>query len=153
GPDPPLLLRSFGGQARAALRCDGALFLELRICLQHDLADAILRGRIAIGRPQQREAAALAVDRVGSRRERDVAPAPAAALPHGEADELQAVEHAFGEVKFRVGKLAWRVALVVARGDFDEHGVLHGPPAACARWGKDGALANGDDARRTPGGM
>ena len=44
-----------------------------------------------------------------------------AALPHGEANQLQAVERSFGEVEFGIGQLAGRVALVVWR-DLDRHG-------------------------------
>jgi hypothetical protein len=47
---------------------------------------------------QQREAAALTIDGVLARRERDVAATAAAALPDGEADQLQAVELSVGEM-------------------------------------------------------
>src|SRR5687768_9458701 len=69
----------------------GVLVLGVR--LQHELTDAVLRRRIG-DRTQQREAAALTVDGIGARRERDVPAATAAAFPDGEADQLQAVEHA-----------------------------------------------------------
>ena len=59
-------------------------------------------------RTQQREAAAFTVDRVLPRGERDVAAAAGAPFPDGEADQLQAVELAAGEVQFGIGEFAGR---------------------------------------------
>src|SRR5687767_16005956 len=71
--------------------------LVLGIGLQYEIAHTLLCARIS-NRAQQREAATLTVDGVLARRKRDVAARTSALLPHGEADQLQAVEHAFGEV-------------------------------------------------------
>src|SRR5688500_20316115 len=73
----------------------------LGVRFENELTNAVLSRRIGDW-TQQREAAALTVDRIGARRERDVAAATAAALPDGEADQLQAVEHAFGEVQLGI---------------------------------------------------
>ena len=64
--------------------------LVLRVRLQDQIADPVLRRGVA-DRPQQREAAALAVDRVLTRRERDVAAVAGLALPDREANQLQAL--------------------------------------------------------------
>src|SRR5687767_5769028 len=61
--------------------------LVLGVRLQHEIADAFLRTGVYDG-TQQREAAALTVDRILARRERDVAASTAATLPNGEADQL-----------------------------------------------------------------
>src|SRR5262249_1464783 len=84
--------------------------------VQAQMAEAILtRGvhRRAPGRGR----APFAVHRILPRGKRDVA-AAMLAFPDAESDELQPVERAGGEVKFRVGKLARRVAFVV-RKEFD----------------------------------
>ena len=73
-------------------------------------------------RPQQREAATLTIDDVLARRERDVAATAAATLPDGEADQLQAVECAVGEMQLGIREFAGRVAFVV-RSDLDDHDV------------------------------
>ena len=65
---------------------------------------------------------ALTVDRVLARGERDVAATAAAALPDGEPDQLQAVEHAVGEVQLGIREFAGRVGFVV-RNDLDDHDV------------------------------
>ena len=67
------------------------LLLEFGIRLQNQLPEPVLRRGVR-ERPEQRERAALAVDRVLARRERDVAAAAGSALPDGEADQLQAFE-------------------------------------------------------------
>src|SRR5258707_13217826 len=63
----------------------------LRERLEDHLAQLVLRRNVDHG-PQQGKAASLAVDAVGPRRECDVSPTAAAAFPHGESDELQALE-------------------------------------------------------------
>ena len=115
------------GRDQAATR-DALVFLDrlllrlvLSVGLQHQVADAVLRGRLA-DRPQQREAAAFAVDGVLARREGDVAAVPGAPLPDGKADQLQAVEQALGEMQLGVRQLSRRVPLVVRR-DLDHHNV------------------------------
>jgi hypothetical protein len=55
---------------------------------QDEIADAFLRARVG-DRPQQRETATFTIDGVLARRERDVAAAACAALPDGEADQVQ----------------------------------------------------------------
>src|SRR5205823_4923391 len=85
--------------------------------LQDEFADSFLRGGIS-DRTQQREAATVAVHDVHARGKRDV---PAgAAFPDREADQLESVERAIGEVQFCIGELAWRVRFVV-RNDLDDH--------------------------------
>jgi hypothetical protein len=73
-----------------ALRCTR---LELRISLEDQVADTSLR-RDIVNRPQEREAAALPVYRILTRRERHVPAAARPALPNGEANELHVGEHA-----------------------------------------------------------
>ena len=94
-------------EAAGCRRIPGRLLrLVLGERLQDQRAQRLLRGRVD-DRPQQREAAALAVDREAAGRERDVAPAAAAArLPDREADQLQAVEDALVEEDLRIGDLA-----------------------------------------------
>src|SRR5712691_4094433 len=121
----PTACISSAGLTRHALRRDGGSLFELRVRLENELAHAILRGRVACGRAQQREAAALAVDRIRARRERDVAPASCPPFPYGEANQLQAVEEPFCEMQFRLGKLAGQSVLVAWGDEFDDHGVLH----------------------------
>ena len=55
---------------------------------------------------QQGNAATFTVGRVRARREGDVASATRATPPDGEADQLQAVEHAFGEVQLGIREFA-----------------------------------------------
>src|SRR5688500_5124931 len=93
----------------------GAL-LECYVAVEDEIADAIL-GRGVGDRTQEGKTPALAVDGVLTRRERDVAPAAATALPNREPDQPESVERSAVEVQFRVGELSRRVALVV-RGDF-----------------------------------
>ena len=98
-------IRLTSGRGRGRLRV-----FVLGVGLQHELADAVLRGGVG-DRTQQREAATLTVDGVLARREGDVASATTAALPDGEADQLQAVEHAVGEVQLGIREFAGRVVL------------------------------------------
>src|SRR5688572_10278656 len=100
---------------------DRLSLLELGVRLQHEIPHTLLRRRISDG-AQQRKAAALTVDRVLTRRKRDVAATAAAALPHGKPDQLQAVEHAVGEVQLGIREFAGRVGFVV-RNDLDDHDV------------------------------
>src|SRR6185295_11164766 len=92
---------------------------ELGVRGEDEIADALLRVDVR-DRAQQRKAAALTIDGVLVRRERDVAPRATAALPDAEADQLQAVERAVGEMQLGIGEFAGRVAFVV-RGDLDDH--------------------------------
>ncbi len=57
-------------------------------------ADAMLRRSLG-ERPQEREAAPLVVHAVGASRERHAPPFDAAALPHREAQQLQAGQRPF----------------------------------------------------------
>jgi hypothetical protein len=82
--------------------------LEFRVRLEHQIPDRVLRVGVA-DRTQQREAAALAVDRIRARGERDVAARPVAALPHRKPEQPQAVERSFREVEFGVGKFSGRL--------------------------------------------
>jgi hypothetical protein len=96
---------------------------ESRVRLENEIADAVLRRRIG-NRPQQREAAPLAVHRVLPRRERDVSSVAALALPHTEANQLQALERSAGEMQLRIRQLSRRVSLLI-RHDLDSHLRLH----------------------------
>src|SRR5688572_15505167 len=123
GP-PPRTPARWGAVARptivkSALGRDRGLLLVLGVRLQDRLTDAILRRGVA-DRPQQREAAPLAVHRVRARGKRHVPAAARAALPDAEADQLQPFEDPVGEMEFRLGKLSGRVVLLV-RGDFHDH--------------------------------
>ena len=91
----------------------------LAVCLQHELSNAFLRGSVSDW-TEQCETTPIAIDRVLTRRERDVAATAAAPLPDCEPDQLQAVEHAIGEVQFRIREFALRVGFVV-RNDLDDH--------------------------------
>ena len=105
----------------------GLLLVRL-VRLEDQVAHAVLR--VAVDeRTQQREAPALAVDRVLTRRERDVAARAVTSLPDGEANQLHAIEHALAEVQFGVGEFAGRVALVVAA---DLHLHVQPPLVGCA---------------------
>ena len=64
--------------------------LVLGVCLQPEIADALLRTRVRDG-TQQREAATFTIDRVLARGEGDVAATTRATLPDGEADQLQSL--------------------------------------------------------------
>ena len=103
------------------LRCGrgDVSLLVLRVRGEDEIADALLRVDVR-DRAQQRKAAALTIDGVLARRERDVAPRATAALSDAEADQLQAVERAVGEMQLGIGEFAGRVAFVV-RGDLDDH--------------------------------
>ena len=90
------------------------------IRLQDQIANAALRRRVG-DRAQKGETAPLAVDGELPRGKRDVPSVAGLALPHGEADQLEALEGTGDEVQLGVRKLAWRVAFVV-RYDFDCHG-------------------------------
>src|SRR5580704_19129931 len=89
----------------------GAL-LELGVRLKDELADAVLGCGVG-DRTQQGKAAPLSVDGVLTGREGDVPAGTAAAFPDAEANELQPLERAAGEVQLGVGELSGRVALVV----------------------------------------
>src|SRR5579862_1251928 len=69
----------------ASSRCDCGALLVLLKRVQDDVAQLGLRGRVHDW-PQQGEAAALAVDAVGPRREGHVPSSAVAALPDREAD-------------------------------------------------------------------
>ena len=80
--------------------------------LEHEFTNALLR--IHVGdRAQQRETASFTVDGVRACREGDVASATGTAFPDGEADQLQAVEFAAGEMQLGIGEFADRILLVV----------------------------------------
>src|SRR2546425_1384843 len=94
---------------RSGLR-RGLLVLGVR--LQHEIADALLRARVS-DRTQQRKAATFTVDRVLASGEGDVAATTRATLPDGEADQLQAFEHAVGEMQLGIREFARGGLLVV----------------------------------------
>jgi hypothetical protein len=81
------------------------VLLVLGISLQNQLSNPVVSRGVG-RRPEQREAAAFAVDGVLARGERDVPAIAGAAFPDGEADQLQPVEGAVGEVELRVSQLA-----------------------------------------------
>ena len=103
--------RSVAGTLTSGARRRRGLFV-LRVRLEDPVAHGVLRRRVA-DRTEQREAPALAVDGILPRGKRHVPAGAASALPHGEAGQLEPVERAGGEVEFRVGELARRVAFVV----------------------------------------
>src|SRR6266511_1998963 len=114
------------GDVRTPHRClrgglPDSLSLVLGVRLQHEIADAFLRTGLRDG-TQQREAAALTVNRILARWECDVAASTGATLPDGEADQLQAPEYAVGEMQLGIGEFAGRVAFVVWD-DLDSHNV------------------------------
>jgi hypothetical protein len=78
--------------------------LVLLVGVENQIAHAILRRGVR-DRPQQREAATLAVDRVLPSGKRD-RPSAAAALPNRKADQLQSVQRAAGEVQLGIRELA-----------------------------------------------
>ena len=71
-------------------------------------------------RPQQREAAPLAVDGVLPRRERDVAAVAGLAAPRSRSQSASALRAAVAEMQLGVGEFSRRVPLVV-RHDLDRH--------------------------------
>src|SRR3989442_3170131 len=97
-----------GGAPRTRLMRVVRRALSLVVRLQDRLAHRVVRRRVR-DRTQQRKGASLAVDGVLPRRERDVPTGAAATLPDGEANQLQAGEHAVREVQFRIGELSGRV--------------------------------------------
>src|SRR6266849_9487240 len=86
--------------------------LELGVCLEDELTDAVL-GRGAGDRTQQGKAAPLSVDGVLTGWEGDVPTGTAAAFPDAEANQLEPFERAAGEMQLGVGELSGRVAFVV----------------------------------------
>src|SRR5690606_22499876 len=75
----------------------------------------------------QREAAALAVDGELARGERHVATVSVASLPDGEANQLEAIQLAAGEVHLGVGEFpGWDVAIVRQDADGGANCTLHG---------------------------
>src|SRR5207244_194040 len=76
----------------------GRPFLVLGERLQYEISDALLRTCVGDG-TKQREAATLTIDCVLARRERDVAAVASATFPNGEANQLQTVENAVGEMQ------------------------------------------------------
>ena len=94
------------------LRSDLGRLFVLGVGLQHEIANAFVRCRVG-NRPQQSEAATLTVDRVLARRERDVPAISRATFPDGEADQLQTVEYAIGEMQLGIREFAGRVPLLV----------------------------------------
>src|SRR5690606_38040983 len=91
----------------------GQRSLVLAIGLDDDVSQPVLGDRIG-NRPQERERAPLAVDRVLPCWKRHVL-APVPPLPDREADKLQAIERTAGEVQFGVGQLAGGGTLFVRR--------------------------------------
>src|SRR5688572_4411327 len=87
--------------ARHPTRCGGRLDLRgvLRVGGENQFTHRLLRGEIAVGRAQQCERAALAVDAVLPCRERDVATVARATLPDPEADQLEAGQGPLREVQ------------------------------------------------------
>ena len=96
----------------ADLRGGFGALLELGVCLEDEVADAVL-GRGVGDRTQQGKAAPLSVDGVLTGREGDVPTGTSAAFPDAEANQLEPLERAAGEVQLGVGELSGRVALVV----------------------------------------
>src|SRR4029453_9340133 len=81
-------VRSLVVRLRAGTR---SVRLVIRVRLEHQIANAVLRRRVG-DRPQQRKAATFTVDGVLPRGERNVATGTATPLPDGEPDQLQALE-------------------------------------------------------------
>jgi hypothetical protein len=117
-PPNTALRRCPGGTFHLRGRCDRASLLVLGERFEHELAHAVLRVHVGDG-PQQRETAALTIDGVLARRERNVAAVATASLPDAEADQLLAVEIAVDEMQLGIGEFAGRIAFVVWR-DFDD---------------------------------
>ena len=135
---PAALMQS--SASATAYEATAACLLVLRVRLQNQLAERVPAtvASPAVGRSSAKlRRSPLTV--YWPRGKRDVAAVAGPPLPDGEADQLQAVEDAFGEMQFRVGKLSRRVVLVV-RSDFDDHGFLH---MACWR-----ACAEGQSRQR-----
>ena len=106
--------------AGPALVC-GALF-ELLKRHEDSIAQLLLR-RAVDERTQQRVRATLAVDRVASRRKRDVASFAVAPLPDRKPHQLEPLERSLRKVQLRIRELARRVAPLVGR-DLDRHQLL-----------------------------
>ncbi len=96
--------------------------LGLRERVENELSNAFVSGDVG-DRAEQREASALAVDRVLAGRERDVPAAATPTLPDAEPGQLKAGESRFAtEVEFSVREFACGVAGVVGD-DLDGEGV------------------------------
>ena len=104
GRDVPHDARRPGVEPSGGDLCDGRFVLAVGV--EDDLSQSVLRAGVD-DRPQQREAATLAVHRVLPGWKRHIAPARLA-LPDREADQLEAVEVAAGEVQLGVGGLSGR---------------------------------------------
>jgi len=105
-PDPA----SQRGPGGVDLRGDASpRLLVLGVRLQNELSHAFLRRGVS-DRAQQRKAAAIAIDDVLACGERHVATTATASFPYGEADKLQAFEHAVGEVQLGIREFAGRVS-------------------------------------------
>src|SRR6516165_7548895 len=100
---PPGALRSPGGKP---LRTHRGVLFELAVGFENQLADAVLRRGIAIDGAQQRKRPSLTVDDILAGGKGDVATVARAALPHGEAYELQSLHWSVGEMHLRVSELA-----------------------------------------------
>src|ERR1700680_148985 len=96
----------------AGLRGGFGALLELGVCLEDELADAVL-GRGVADRTQQGKVAPLSVDGVLTGREGDVPTGTAAAFPDAEANQPEHLERTAGEMQLGVGELSGRVAFVV----------------------------------------
>jgi len=75
---------------------DSGLCLVLGVRLENQLAHTVVRGGVG-DRTQQRKTAALAIDGILSRGERNVSTVPGTALPDAETDQLQSIEGTIGE--------------------------------------------------------
>src|SRR5262245_19958134 len=104
---------------RWRLRLRGSRSFAVGVRLEDAVADTLLR-RDVRDWPQQREASALAVDRVLAGGKRHVPAGSTAALPDREPDQLGTGQRAVAEVQLRIGQLSGRVALVVDD-DLDGH--------------------------------
>jgi hypothetical protein len=88
--------------------------LVLHEGVKNQVPDSLLR-RGVDDRPEQREAAPLAVDCVLPGRKRDIPAATAATVPDAEPKLLESFERTVGEMDLSIGELAGRVAPVVWR--------------------------------------
>src|ERR1700719_2688150 len=135
----------------ADLRAGFGALLELGVRLEDELTDAVL-GRGVADRTQQGKAASLSVDGVLTGREGDVATGAAAALPNAEANQLQPLERAAGEVQLGVGELSGRVALVVRcdlHGEFCRSHLASFDPAFCGLFAPKETQTRSVEAART----